>query len=256
VTDVGLTTVEYGDPSGVPLLALHGGGNTHVEWARIAMVDMPYRRWICPDLLGHGASPRAEPWTFAHHVECIVATLDRLGLDRVDVIGMSLGARLVAELCAAAPDRVGAAVQLDPPLMTREEWAGYVARHPPPPLEYQTLDDAIHARDLTAEGQQEARRVMLAGLERAPDGRLRRRAAPEALAGMYRALGENPSGHFGDFRGPVLLMVAGDHDMHTPAGVEARRAELGDRLTLVTVEGVPYRVGKVGSERFSCIVGH
>jgi pimeloyl-ACP methyl ester carboxylesterase len=168
--------------------------------------------------------------------------MDQLELAQVDVIGMSFGARIAVELCREAPERVRSVVQLDPPLMTPREWSQYVRRHPPPPREYDDIDAAIHDTGLSPDALQEARRVMLAGLERAPGGRLRKRAHPDALVGMYRSLAEEPAGQFGAFGGRVLTLVAGAHDIHTAAGLAAREKELGMRLTLVTIEGSGHAV--------------
>jgi pimeloyl-ACP methyl ester carboxylesterase len=123
--------------------------------------------------------------------------------------------------------------------MTPEEWHGFVMRRPDKSpgskLEYDTLDEAIHAEGLTPVGRREAERVMLASLERGENGKLRRRVHPDAFAEMHRGIARDPIGTFGNFGGPVLLLVAGSYDLHTDAGVGARRSELKYRLTFATI---------------------
>ncbi|MFC0534210.1 alpha/beta fold hydrolase [Phytohabitans kaempferiae] len=54
MSDAILSTTEYGNPTGTPVVALHGGRCTREYWLRTATEGIPRRRWICPDLRGHG----------------------------------------------------------------------------------------------------------------------------------------------------------------------------------------------------------
>lgn len=105
--------VETFGGDGAPLLALHGISGFGARYARLAE-HLPDRRWICPDLRGHGASPATAPWATADHVADLLEVLDRHDADQVALIGHSFGGHLALHLLGAAPERVGRVVLLDP----------------------------------------------------------------------------------------------------------------------------------------------
>ena len=60
------------------------------------------------DLRGHGGSPAPDgPYRVADLAGDVLALLDRLGLDRVDWCGLSLGAMVGMHLASEAPERIG-----------------------------------------------------------------------------------------------------------------------------------------------------
>lgn len=69
------------------------------------------------DLRGFGRSGPPDPER--DHVDDLVDLLDRLGLERALVVGLSLGANVALALTAAHPDRVSAAVLASPGLPGR-----------------------------------------------------------------------------------------------------------------------------------------
>ena len=86
--------------AGEPLLLLHGTGSSRAVWAPVLPLLARRREVIALDLPGHGESPLIPgidptPVGFAQPV---VATLDQLGLDRVDVAGNSVGGWTALEL--------------------------------------------------------------------------------------------------------------------------------------------------------------
>ncbi|MDA8372124.1 MAG: alpha/beta hydrolase [Nocardiopsaceae bacterium] len=99
----------------VPVLLLHGFGSSHESnWVRTgwgrALEGFPT---VGLDLRGHGNSGKPhtdEAYTPSVFVTDIVLLLDALGIERVDIIGYSMGSRLAWELALARPDRVRRAV--------------------------------------------------------------------------------------------------------------------------------------------------
>jgi pimeloyl-ACP methyl ester carboxylesterase len=99
--------------AGKPLLLVHGLGSTRAAWNLITLALAQQREVILVDLPGHGASPaEADSATFAGQVRSLDAWLDQQGLAGIDMVGSSMGARLVLEL--ARRGRAGAVVALDP----------------------------------------------------------------------------------------------------------------------------------------------
>lgn len=102
--------------TGPPAVFLHGLGLSRAVFDGILPGIEPVARVVRLDLRGHGASPAGDPAEpFSHH-EDVVATLDALGLDRVDVVGLSLGGAVAIDLSLAHPDRVRRLVLLAPAL--------------------------------------------------------------------------------------------------------------------------------------------
>jgi pimeloyl-ACP methyl ester carboxylesterase len=99
--------------TGEPLLLLHGIGSTHDDFAALRpRLDAEYRV-LAPDLPGHGRSA-ALPHrpTVAAIADAVTADLDELGIDRVHVLGNSIGARIALEL--AARGRARSVVAISP----------------------------------------------------------------------------------------------------------------------------------------------
>ena len=103
----------YGDPSGPPVLAVHGITGFGARFARLAGL-VPERRWLCPDIRGHGASPSVPPWRTEDHVADLLEVADRHGAERFDLVGHSFGGHVALHLLAAVPERVGRVVLVDP----------------------------------------------------------------------------------------------------------------------------------------------
>lgn len=85
--------------AGEPLLLLHGIGSTHDDFAGLRARLETDHDVLAADLPGHGASPTLSGApTVAALADVVEGDLDALGLDRVHVLGNSLGARIALEL--------------------------------------------------------------------------------------------------------------------------------------------------------------
>jgi pimeloyl-ACP methyl ester carboxylesterase len=106
--------------SGKPLLLVHGLGSSRWAWSLITLALAEERETVAVDLPGHGETPAEEDsGTFAGQLRSLEAFLDAEGLAGVDMVGSSMGGRMVLEL--ARRGRAGAAVALDPGGF----WAGW-----------------------------------------------------------------------------------------------------------------------------------
>jgi pimeloyl-ACP methyl ester carboxylesterase len=102
---------------GDPIMLVHGfASNKEINWVHpgwVSTLTGAGRRAIALDNRGHGASTKLyEPDDY--HVDLMVgdvcALLDHLGLDRADVMGYSMGARVAAFMAARRGDRVRSVV--------------------------------------------------------------------------------------------------------------------------------------------------
>ena len=84
--------------------------------SRIAPALATDHRVIRVDLIGHGgtAAPAAG-YTIPRQAELVAAVLDRLGVDRVTVIGHSMGGEVATALAERNPARIAAMILIDSP---------------------------------------------------------------------------------------------------------------------------------------------
>ena len=99
--------------AGRPLLMVHGLGGHWQSWEPILPALAASREVILFDLPGHGSAP-AEPdsGTFAGLVGSVERMIEREALHGCDMVGSSMGGRIVLEL--ARRGGTGAVVALDP----------------------------------------------------------------------------------------------------------------------------------------------
>ena len=103
--------------SGDPIVLVHGFGSTkEVNWLNPGWVDTltkAGRRVIALDNRGHGASSKLykpEQYARADMAEDVRALLDHLNIQRADLMGYSMGARITTDLAIAHQDRMRSAI--------------------------------------------------------------------------------------------------------------------------------------------------
>ncbi|MCU1551513.1 MAG: alpha/beta hydrolase [Glaciihabitans sp.] len=96
------------------VLAFHGITASHVSWRAVARALESTRTLVAPDLRGRGGSrDLAGPFGMARHAEDAVALLDSIGVDRVDVVGHSMGGFVAMRFAAKYPERVASVTLVD-----------------------------------------------------------------------------------------------------------------------------------------------
>jgi len=130
--------------AGEPIVLVHGfASNKEVNWVQpgwVAALTSAGWRVIALDNRGHGQSSKFyEPANYhtSRMAEDVVALLDHLNLPRADMMGYSMGARIVAYLALDHPQRVRSTI-LGGLGMSLIEGAGLSER----------LAEALEARDL------------------------------------------------------------------------------------------------------------
>lgn len=94
---------------GRPVLLLHGISNSGRAWGQqIPALVAAGHQIIVPDHAGHGASQRlSRPFGVADIADDIEVLLAVLGIETLDVVGLSLGGMVALELALRHPRRIG-----------------------------------------------------------------------------------------------------------------------------------------------------
>jgi len=93
---------------GSPVTLLHGFTQSGRSWREVISMMPAGRRWVVPDLRGHGATrvrPGA-PYTMEACTEDLVRLWDSLGIARSHLVGYSMGGRLALNVAATRPERI------------------------------------------------------------------------------------------------------------------------------------------------------
>lgn len=106
----------YGDPSGEPLLWLHGWSGSGQDWKHIFKEPSVGFRLIGPDMRGNGASTGFdEPHSFRQSARDMFALLDHLGIRKLKAIGLSGGGITLLHMATQQPDRIEAMIVISAP---------------------------------------------------------------------------------------------------------------------------------------------
>jgi pyruvate dehydrogenase E2 component (dihydrolipoamide acetyltransferase) len=116
--DIGGRRVRYlklGPDEGTPVLFIHGFGSDHASWLFNHLAAAETRPAYAVDLLGHGGSAKeVADGTALTLATSVAGLLDHLGLERVHLVGHSLGAAVATLVAAANPRRVASLALIAP----------------------------------------------------------------------------------------------------------------------------------------------
>jgi pimeloyl-ACP methyl ester carboxylesterase len=100
---------EHGTGAGRPLVLIHGAlSGIGTSFGTVLPLLTRTRRVIAVELQAHGRTPDINrPLTVEHFAADVVELLDRLGVDRADMFGWSMGAAVTLQLGTHHADRVG-----------------------------------------------------------------------------------------------------------------------------------------------------
>lgn len=191
---------------GVALVFLHGFGNEAHVWDEIAPAVAPYYRTVALDLRGHGDSDRDPEarYDYDAHVADLEAATAALGIERLVLVGHSLGGRIAMRFAGRHPERVAGLaivdsapeldargtlrIQLDVQRDVQRSGVGPDAASAGGPsfaseAEYREL----LARNYPAAGREQLLRLARHGLRPRPDGRFEPKLDPAWFLGRQGA---------------------------------------------------------------------
>jgi pimeloyl-ACP methyl ester carboxylesterase len=95
------------------VLLVHGVTSSHLAWPFV-VEELPGIRAIAPDLRGRGRSNEvAGPAGLAAHADDLAAVLDHLGIEKIPVVGHSMGAFVSVVFAHRHPSRVESLLLVD-----------------------------------------------------------------------------------------------------------------------------------------------
>jgi 3-oxoadipate enol-lactonase len=98
---------EDGNPKGPPVLLVHAFPTSHALWEHQIVALGERYRLIRPDLRGFGQSPLSEPpYSMEVFATDLLYLLDRLEIERVNCIGISMGGMIGQVFALSYPERV------------------------------------------------------------------------------------------------------------------------------------------------------
>lgn len=99
---------QWGDPDGIPVLAIHGWLDNAASFDALAPL-LSGMNLIAVDMPGHGLSeprPPGVPYHFIDSIPDVVAVVDALGWQQFSLLAHSLGAGISAIVAGTIPERI------------------------------------------------------------------------------------------------------------------------------------------------------
>jgi len=191
------------------LLMLHSLGTDHGVWDPQAAVLSRQFRVIRPDLRGHGLTGVTPgPYSIKGLAVDVLCAMNRLGITRAHVAGLSIGGMVAQALAAAAPGLVSSLVLCD------------TAMSIPPPGLWRDRAGMVRASGIAAIADAVLARWVTPAVADAPETRRLRTMLVNTAAEGYAAAAEaiaaaDLSPTIRSLRVPALIVV-GDQDVATP----------------------------------------
>lgn len=223
------------DAQGLPLLVIHGLMGSADNWRSHLKQWQGERRVIAVDLRNHGRSPHAEGMRYETMSEDVIALLDRLGLERVHVLGHSMGGKVAMTLARMVPERVASLIVADiAPVTYRhghdDVFAALERAREGKPRNRREADDL-----LAEHVDSRATRLFLAtNLVKDESGVLALRVGLDEIKAGYPDIIGEPDGE-GAYEGPTLLLRGDASHYVTNDMLPAVRAIL-PRVRVVTIK--------------------
>jgi len=182
-----LAALEWGNPDGAPVVAIHGWLDNAASFSRLAAsLDLSTIRLIAIDLPGHGLSEHRGEGQIYHLLEYVVdvvAVLKALDVNPVVLLGHSLGGIVALLTAAAVPSKISQLVLLDSfgPMVDKEEDAALQLKkaiskicftESRPQKLYPSIEDAVDVRlgGFGKISREAARALLERGLVKKPEG--------------------------------------------------------------------------------------
>ena len=228
----------WGDEQLPPLLALHGWLDNAGSFARLAPRLAASHHVIALDLPGHGHSdhlPEGASYHWPEYVRAVLGAADALELDRLTLLGHSLGAGVASMVAAARPERIerlllieGLGLLGDDGTQTLQRFRNALAAEPASKRlrTFTSVEQAISARTLATGLPADQARPIIERAVRAVDGGWQWRSDPRINRLTPMRLAESQiHALLAGIEAPTRLLLADPATSYLPSGPMQRRAE-------------------------------
>ena len=202
-----------------PLVILHGILGSSRNWQTAGRDLAEHFHVFALDLRNHGSSPHADSMSFKAMADDLREWLDGQGLDRVVLLGHSMGGKVAMKFACDHPERVGRLIVVD----IAPKAYFWAARR----REFKAMRNLDLARvksrgeaeqQLAAEVPDWATRKFFAtNLERTPEGRWQWQINLAGISAALADLERNPLAPGDRYAGPVLVIAGGRSPYVGPA---------------------------------------
>lgn len=235
------------------LVLIHGVGLDLHMWSRQAAALGEIRRVLRYDLIGHGETPPAgDPLTLGDFVSQLYELLKRLGVERADLAGFSLGAMVAQAFALEHPAMLGKLVLVNSVYARSDEArAAVLARLRQ--VETNGIESAIEAS--LSRWFTEGFRSNQPGEIEKIEKRLRANA-PEGVLPAYRLFADADAelaGRLSAIRAPTLV-VTGEHDSGSTPEMARRMREDIPGAMLRVIPGVRHLLPVEASDELNALL--
>lgn len=233
-----LAARELEGPAGPPpLIVMHGLLGSQRNWQAHGKALARERRVFLVDLRNHGESPWSEVMDYPAMAADVAALVERHGLERVSLLGHSMGGKVAMTLALDRPALVDRLIVADiAPLAYAHDFdteLGAMAALDLAAVDRRATADAAMAASVPDVG---VRQFLLHNLDFGADGKAAWRPNIAVLQAAMQKLTGWPGDGSRQFDGPVLAVRGGRSPYVDEAGSAALR-ELFPAVDIVTIEG-------------------
>lgn len=238
--DLKLTAKRWGNPNGIPTLALHGWLDNANTFDRLAPL-LPELDLVALDFAGHGPSdhrPSGVHYQPLLDMQEILSIADQLGWGEFTLLGHSMGAAIASEFAATFPARVAKIVCIDGFFATggattderiqqnREAIEQMMNAASKKPRGYTNTQEMVaRVSEATDQSPAAAERLVARGHRKLEDGRVTWRTDPRIrFATPMRPTTEYINTLIAQTTAPCLLIFAEQGDRWYQGEVEDRKA--------------------------------
>ncbi|MEZ5931860.1 MAG: alpha/beta fold hydrolase [Alphaproteobacteria bacterium] len=243
---------------GQALVFLHGIGGDAESWRLQLDAFAGDYRAIAWDMPGYGDSAPLAEMAFPALVDAVLALLDRLSLERVHLIGHSLGGMIAQAFALAHPERLRSLTLAATSAAFGKRAGGEIASD----WQERFIEQRLGPLDRGASMAELAPKLVqgLVGDDPDPKGLelaiLSMAAVPEAgyRAAVHCLAGFDQEASLPEIRTPTLL-IAGEKDPVAPPRVMARMAKAMSDARFDVIEGSGHLLHLERSEAFNGLLG-
>ena len=231
-----LNVHRYGPADPAQILAVHGLTGHGQRWQTLATRHLPDVSIVAPDLLGHGRSSWAAPWTVDANIAALAELLVRVAARPVLVVGHSFGGAVALKLAAARPDLVASLVLLDPAVGLDGAWMANIADDMMASPYYLDRDEARNEKASGSWGDVDPAELdaeLDEHLVELPDGRFGWRISIPAMMSYWSELAREFVLPHKGIRTTLVRATRTDPPYVTDALIAALDEQLGPRFSLV-----------------------